>query len=376
MNNVLKGTLVVALEQAVAAPFATRKLADAGARVIKIEREEGDFARAYDRVVHGECTYFVWLNRGKESVVLDIKDERARALMHRMLARTDVFIQNLAPGAAARLGFGAGALREKYPRLITCDISSYGENGPYAEMKAYDNLLQGETGMLAVTGTPETPAKVGISVVDIGTGMHAYGAILEALLARAKTGAGTAIKLSLFDCMADWMSVPYLHQVYGGKAPPRQGTHHPSIAPYGAYKAGDGREVLIAIQSEREWKRFCADVLRRPEAAEAPTFSSHTQRVAHRGELDRLINSVFAELSMEQLVERLQTADIAYGRLNSVEELTCHPQLRLMTIDTPSGPVELPAPPVLEQQKSPTPPRYRVPALGEHTEAIRREFQD
>ncbi len=373
MYDVLKGTLVVALEQAVAGPFATRKLADAGARVIKIEREDGDFARAYDKVVRGECTYFFWLNRGKESIVLDIKRDEDQALLHRMLARADVFVQNLAPGAAARVGFGSEALRKRYPRLITCDVSGYGEDGPYAKMKAYDNLLQGETGLLAVTGTPDTPAKVGLSVVDIATGMHAYAAIVEALLGREKTGKGTALKLSLFDCMADWMSVPYLHQVYGGKAPPRLATHHPSIAPYGAYKAGDGREVLIAIQTEREWIRFCTEVLRRPEAAESQTFSSHTQRVANRPALDALINEAFSKLTMEQLVERLCKANIAYGRLNSVEEFARHPQLRLISVDTPNGQAEVPAPPVRYGEPAP-PIRSRVPALGEHTEAIRKEF--
>ncbi len=373
MYDVLKDILVVALEQAVAAPFATRKLADAGARVIKIEREEGDFARAYDTVVLGECTYFFWLNRGKESIVLDIKRDEDQALLHRMLARADVFIQNLAPGAAVRVGFGSEALRERYPRLITCDISGYGEDGPYAKMKAYDNLLQGETGLLAVTGTPATPAKVGLSVVDIATGMHAYGAILEALLGRGKTGKGTGIKLSLFDCMADWMSVPYLHQVYGGKAPPRLATHHPSIAPYGAYWTGDGREVMIAIQTEREWKRFCTEVLRRPDAAESETFSSHTQRVANRAALDTLIDGVLSKLTMEQLIERLRAADIAYGRLNSVEEFARHPQLRLVSIDTPNGPAKTPAPPARYVGSKP-PKLSGVPALGEHTEAIRKEF--
>lgn len=265
MHHVLDDILVVSLEQAVAAPYASCKLAQAGARVIKIERTDGDFARDYDHVVHGESAYFVWLNRGKESLVLDIKENDDAQLLHRILASADIFIQNLAPGAAGRSGFGSRDLRRKYARLITCDISGYGDTGPYAKMKAYDNLLQGETGLLAVTGSANAPAKVGISLADIGAGIHAYAAILEALIARQKTGQGTGINISLFDCLADWMSVPYLQQVYGGKAPARNGTHHASIAPYGCYPAGDGRQVMIGIQNEREWKRFCQKVLQTPE---------------------------------------------------------------------------------------------------------------
>ncbi len=373
MQNVLKDILVVSLEQAVAAPFASRKLADAGARVIKIEREGGDFARQYDHVVHGESAYFVWLNRGKESLILNIKNADDAALLHRILARADVFIQNLAPGAATRVGLGSQELRKKYRHLITCDISGYGETGPYAEMKAYDNLLQGETGLIAVTGTPETPAKVGISLVDIGAGIHAYAAILEALITREKTGEGVAIKISLFDCLADWMSVPYLFHAYGGKAPARTGTHHASIAPYGAYAAADGRQVMIGIQNEREWKRFCTEVLQRPDVAEEKIFNSPTQRLVNRQELNAVIDEVFGQLSMEQLIARLQRADIAYGRLNSVAEFAKHPQLRLLTIDTPTGPVELPAQPVQFDSEEET-SHQCVPSLGEHTEAIRREF--
>jgi itaconate CoA-transferase len=373
MSGALDGTLVVSLEQAVAGPFASAKLAQAGARVIKIERSAGDFARGYDHLVQGESAYFVWLNQGKESVVLDIKDPEDAGVLHRMVAQADVFIQNLAPGAAARAGLGSEALRRAHPRLITCDISGYGETGPYARMKAYDNLLQGETGLLAVTGYPDAPAKVGVSVCDISAGIHAYAAILEALIAREKTGQGSALKVSLFDCMADWMAVPYLHQVYGGAAPLRSGLHHASIAPYGPYAVGDGRRILIAIQNEREWARFCGGVLQQPEIASEERFRTNSARVAHRDALDRIIDTVFAQLSVEALIERLTGADIAFGRLNSVEELMEHPQLRLTSVTTPSGEIRLPAPPVQRPGFSGR-SAGRVPTVGEHTAAVRREF--
>ncbi|GMQ89973.1 MAG: CaiB/BaiF CoA-transferase family protein [Gammaproteobacteria bacterium] len=375
MRASLNNLLVVSLEQAVAAPFASCKLAQSGARVIKIERADGDFAREYDHVVHGESAYFVWLNQGKESLVLDIKGREDAALLHRILASADVFIQNLVPGGASRAGFGSESLRRMHPRLITCDISGYGESGPYAKMKAYDNLLQGETGLLAVTGQPDAPAKVGVSLVDISAGIHAYASILEALLARESTGQGAGIKISLFDCMADWMTVPYLHQVYGNRAPPRSGTHHASVAPYGCYAAGDGRQVIIGIQNEREWKRFCQEVLEQPEIAELEIFASNSQRVAHRDQLNATINEVFKRLSMEDLIGRLQGAGIAFGRMNSVAEFAQHPQLRLTTIETPSGPVDLPALAV-QLTKVNQAAELRVPALGEHSEAIRREFSE
>jgi itaconate CoA-transferase len=367
----LRDVLVVSLEQAVAAPFASAKLAEAGARVIKVERAEGDFARSYDQVVHGESAYFVWLNRGKESVVLDIKETGDAALLRRLLTRADVFIQNLAPGAAERAGFGSEALRRTNPRLITCAITGYGESGPYARMKAYDNLLQGETGLLAVTGSPEAPAKVGISVCDISAGIHAYAGILEALIERERTGAGRALEISMFDCMADWMSVPYLHQVHGGKAPPRTGLHHASIAPYGPYAAADGGEVIIAVQNEREWVSFCERVLCRPEIATCVEFRTNSDRVANREALNSEIEEVFGRLPHEALTERLLGAGIAFGRLNSVQELAEHPQLRLTNTVTPSGEVKLPASPLRDGQVG-TP--ANVPALGEHTAAFRREF--
>jgi crotonobetainyl-CoA:carnitine CoA-transferase CaiB-like acyl-CoA transferase len=369
-NGALDGLLVVALEQAVAAPYCTSRLADAGARVIKIERPGGDFARYYDRVVHGESAYFVWLNRGKESVVLDLKAEADRALLARMIARADVFVQNLAPGAVARLGFGAEELRARHPRLITCSISGYGEDGPYAQMKAYDLLVQAESGLSSITGTSEGMARVGISVADIAAGQQAHGAILEALLARERTGEGRAIHVSLFAAMADWMTVPLLHYDYGGTAPARTGLNHPSIAPYGAYPFRGGT-VLISIQNEREWEAFCAGVLMDVALATDPRFADNPARVAHRNELDAIIVKVFSVLDRAALTLRLDAAGTAWGMVNGVDALSTHPQLRRMTVGTPTGPVEMPAPPAMtDAQPVPRP----VPALGEHTDAVRREF--
>lgn len=372
MAGALEGLLVVALEQAVAAPFCTSRLADAGARVIKIEREEGDFARGYDHVVHGESAYFVWLNRGKESLVLDIKEPDDSALLARIVADADVFVQNLAPGAAERAGFGADTLRARHPRLITCDISGYGEDGPYRDMKAYDLLVQSETALASITGAPESPGRVGVSVADIACGMYAHAAVLQALYERDRTGAGRGIQVSLFDALADWMTVPLLHYDYAGKAPQRVGLNHPSIAPYGAYPVGDGRDVVLAIQNEREWLAFCEKVLERPEIAVDPRFCSNPARVANRPALDTVIGEVFAGLDRPLLVARLHDARIAFGSLNSVADLSTHAQLRRTTVPTPSGPAATVAPPV----------RWRgdefrarpVPAVGQHSAAIRREF--
>ncbi len=348
MTGSLDGLLVIALEQAVAAPLCSSRLADAGARVIKIERPEGDFARDYDHVVHGESAYFVWLNRGKESITLDLKTTEDQALAARMVAKADIFIQNLMPGAAARLGFGSDDLRRRHRGLITCDISGYGEDGPYRDMKAYDLLVQGESGLASVTGTPEDAGRVGVSVCDIAAGLYAHGAILEALVRRQGTGVGAGegagLHVSLFDGMADWMTVPLLHLEHGGAPPPRAGLHHPSIAPYGAYKAGDG-EIMICIQNPREWPRFCADVLGRGELAIDPRYADNPARVANRAALDREIGACFAGLKIDELITRLDGAGIAYGRLNGVEGLAGHPQLRRVTVDTPSGPVDLVAPP-------------------------------
>jgi len=369
----LQGVLVVALEQAVAAPLCTSRLAEAGARVIKIERPEGDFARGYDHVAHGESAYFVWLNRGKESLVLDIKQPGDAALLESILRNADVFIQNLAPGATERAGFGSTALRERFPRLITCDISGYGESGPARDMKAYDFLIQCETGLAAVTGTPDGPGRVGVSVADIGCGMNAHAAILQALYEREKTGCGRGIAVSLFDGLADWMTVPLLHHDYAGKAPQRVGLQHPSIAPYGAYPVAGGKQVVLSIQNEREWRTFCAQVLELPALADEPRFASNAQRVAHRPALDVEIGKVFSVLAHEVVVERLASARIAYASVNEVADLSRHPQLRRVEVDTPTGPVSMPAPPVRWSGAVDNP--GRVPAVGEHTVKIRSEFQ-
>jgi crotonobetainyl-CoA:carnitine CoA-transferase CaiB-like acyl-CoA transferase len=370
-EGVLNGVLVVSLEQAVAAPYCSSRLADAGARVIKVERPEGDFARGYDRAVKGESAYFVWLNRGKESIALDLKSEADLALMHRMLARADVYIQNLAPGGAARLGLAPEALRDRHPRLITVSISGYGNDGPYATRRAYDLLVQAESGLASVTGRPEGPGRVGVSVTDVGTGMYAYMAVLEALIGRAADGRGRGIEVSLFDSMAEWMTVPLLHEVYGGQAPRRVGLNHPSIAPYGAYSAVDG-EVVVAIQNEREWRRFCTSVLGRPELADDERFSDNPARVSNRPTLDAEIAAVFAGLSRAQLAERLSAADIAYAAVNEVADLARHPQLRRARVDTPSGEVEIVAPPARTSVGAAAP--HPVPALDQHGAAIRKEF--
>ena len=371
MRGVLEGVLVVALEQAVAAPLCSCRLADAGARVIKIERPEGDFARGYDRAAHGQSSYFVWLNRGKESLTLDIKNEADKALLHRLLAKADVFIQNLAPGAAARAGFDPEELRRLHPRLITCSITGYGESGDYGRMKAYDLLIQAETSLAWTTGVPEAAGRVGVSVSDIAAGLNAYAAILEALLAREKTGEGATLSIALFDATAEWMAVPLLHLDYGGKAPQRVGLAHPSIAPYGAFAAADGRSLVISIQNEREWVRFCAEILEQPELAADPRFADNTSRVANRPVLDALVAENFRRYDRDALARRLLDADIAFGRLNSVEDFSQHPQLRRLTVETPEGPVRVPAPASWPQGEEEA---GRVPAIGAHDAAIRQEF--
>lgn len=372
MAGALDGVLVVALEQAVAAPYCTSRLADAGARVIKVERKEGDFARHYDQVAHGESAYFVWINRGKESVCLDIKNEADAAVLASMIARADVFVQNLAPGAAARAGFDSTALRQQNPRLITLDISGYGEEGPYRDMKAYDLLIQCETGLAAITGAPEQPGRVGVSVCDIACGMYAHAAILEALLARERTGQGRGIAVSLFDALADWMTVPLLHQQYAGAAPERVGLHHPSIAPYGAYSCIAGEQVVISIQNEREWLRFCVEVLERPELAADERFASNPARCANRPALDAEVNAVFAGYTRAELADRLRAGGIAFASVNSVADLAAHAQLRREDVATPSGPVAIVAPPA--QVRGAKPALGAVPGIGEHSEALRREF--
>ena len=371
MSLPLEGLLVVALEQAVAAPTCSCRLADAGARVIKIERPEGDFARGYDDVVHGESAYFVWLNRGKESIVLDLGRADDKALLEAMLARADVFIQNLKPGAVAKLGFAIERLRRDHPRLICCSISGYGEDGPYAGRKAYDLLVQAEAGLASVTGGPEAPARVGVSVVDIGAGMNAYEAILEALIRRARTGEGAAIGVSLFDAMADWMTVPFL-QAQGGKPPQRVGLAHPSISPYGVFETRDGADILISIQNDREWQMLAAKVLGDASLGSDPRFSTNVARVANRPQTDGLVARAFAAQDVAPLMERLAAADVAFGRVNDATLLANHPHLRSITVGTPTGPATYPAPARLWAGE--TRAYGPVPALGQHTEAVRAEF--
>jgi itaconate CoA-transferase len=368
----LSGLLVVALEQAVAAPLCSARLADAGARVIKIERAEGDFARGYDTAAGGLSSYFAWLNRGKESLVLDIKAPGDLALLKTIIGQADVFIQNLAPGAVDRLGLGAGDLRAAHPRLITCDISSYGAEGPYARRKGYDLLLQAETALVSITGTPEGPGRVGVSVCDIATGMNAYQGVLEALIERGRTGAGQALEVSLFDAVADWMAVPLIQAEASGQNPARLGLHHVSIAPYGAYRCAGGGEVLIAIQNQREWRAFCAAVLEQPSLADDPRFHDNPARVRHRAALGAIIDARFADLETADLITRLDAAKVAFGAVNSVLDFARHPHLRRVTVGSPSGPIALPAPPVIRPGRDET--LGPIPALGEHSARIRAEF--
>ncbi|HEY3918018.1 MAG TPA: CaiB/BaiF CoA-transferase family protein [Stellaceae bacterium] len=368
MAKPLQGILVVALEQAVAAPLATCRLADAGARVIKIERPDGDFARYYDRAARGQSAYFVWLNRGKESLALDIKSADDRALLARMLERADVFVQNLSPGAAARAGFAPEELRRRFPRLVTCSISGYGEAGPYRDMKAYDLLIQGETGLASITGSPEAPGRVGVSVSDIAAGLNAYAAILEALYARERSGEGTALQIALFDATAEWMAVPLLHHDYGGQAPERVGLRHPSIAPYGAFATGDGKAIILGIQNEREWQRFCASVLGDAALAADPRFCDNVERVANRAALEAVIAARFAGQTRAAVAALLAEAGIAFGHLNTVADLASHPQLRRMAIAAGGESISVPAPPGPEREGA------TVPALDQHGVAIRREF--
>jgi len=368
MARALEGLLVVSVEQAVAAPLCSCRLADAGARVIKIERPEGDFARGYDRAARGQSSYFVWLNRGKESVVLDIKNPGDHDLLARLISHADVLLQNLMPGAMARAGFDLDELRRRYPRLVICSISGYGESGPYRDMKSYDMLIQAETGLASLTGPSEAPGRVGASVTDIAAGLNAYAAILEALIARDRTGAGALIRVSLFDATAEWMAVPLIHLDFGGQAPGRMGLAHPSVAPYGVFATADRKEILIAIQNEREWRRFCAEILGDGALAEDPRFSDNNRRVAHRAAVDALVAAEFARYSRSALAERLKSAGIAFGNFNTVEDFSVHPHLRRIAVETPEGVVRLPA--VFEHGQLPG----RVPALGEHTAAVRAEF--
>ncbi len=373
----LHGITVVSVEQAVAAPFATRQLADLGARVIQIERPDGgDFARGYDATVKGLSSYFVWLNRSKESLTLDLKRPECAGVMVRLLSRADVFVQNLAPGAAARLFAAPTALREQHPRLIVCNVSGYGSSGPCASKKAYDLLVQSEVGLVSVTGSDDAPAKVGISVADIAAGMYAYSGILTALIGRATTGLGATVDVSLFDALGEWMGQPVYSTAYSGTPPPRSGAHHASIAPYGPFCAGDGGSIYLAIQNAREWTRFCRDVLRRADLADDDRFTTNTRRVQHRSALHAAIESGFAALTTGDVIARLEAARIAWARLNSVGGFLDHPQLAgrdcWREIGSPAGPLRAMIPPVRIDGVEPA--MGDVPALGQHTDAILDEL--
>ena len=343
-----------------------------GARVIKIERAEGDFARGYDSAANGESSYFVWTNRGKESLVLDFKQHDDAALLNRILATADVFIQNLAPGAVARAGFDSAALRERHPRLITCDITGYGTEGSASKLKAYDLLVQCESGLAGISGSPEVYGRVGVSICDIGAGLNATIAVLSALALRERTGNGSSVTVSLFDGAADWMTIPYLHEIYGKGAPTRQGLRHPSIAPYGAYTTRDGRDIVISIQNEREWHLFCAVFLKKPAAANDVRFASNTERVRHRSELDCMIATMFAEMDSEVALARLAEANTAYGQVRSVADLATHPALRTWPMTVGDRELQMIAPPVRAPWDSLS--FERAPALGEHTAGLRMEF--
>jgi itaconate CoA-transferase len=373
----LQGITVVSLEQAVAAPFASRQLADLGARVIKIERPKvGDFARDYDQSVKGMSAYFVWLNRSKESLTLDVKHPQAGQILNRLVAQADVFIQNLAPGAAKRLGLDAGTLLAAHPRLIVCDISGYGDSGPYAQKKAYDLLVQSEAGVLSVTGTEEAPSKVGISITDIGTGLHAYAAILAALYERERTGKGRRIEVTMFEAMIEWMNHPLYYTHFSGRAPKRSGPDHATIVPYGRFRTGDGKHVMFGIQNEREWAAFCSGVLKQPQLAKDSRYDNNTKRTAARSEVVGLIERVFAELSAEDVIARLDAAGIANARLNTPEEVWNHEQLkardRWREVGSPAGSIPAVLPPAsfdgVEARMDP------IPSIGQHTDPILAEL--
>jgi formyl-CoA transferase len=373
----LEGITVVALEQAVAAPFATRQLADLGARVIKIERPGGgDFARRYDTTVSGNSSYFVWLNRGKESLELDLKDASSGSVLDALLARADVFVQNLAPGAAARLGLDAATLAARFPRLIHCSISGYGDGGPDGRRKAYDLLIQSEVGLLSVTGTPDEPARVGISIADISAGMYAFSGVLAALYERERTGAVRAVTVSLLDALAEWMSQPAYFATYGGRAAARSGARHPSIAPYGPFSASDGRTVFLGVQNEEEWLALCRDVLGEPALAHDPRFATNVARVENRAALDALVGTYVLSRTADEIAAALEAAGIANARMNDAQDLLSHPQLvrrgRLADVGVPGGTMTALRPPLgLAGFES---PMSAVPAPGEHTARILREL--
>ena len=373
----LEGITVISLEHAVAAPFATRHLADLGARVIKIERAgTGDFARGYDDKVNGLSSYFAWLNRGKESITLDIKDSADRAIFDCMLEKADVFVQNLIPGAMARLGLAESTLRAKYPSLISCSISGYGAEGPYSYKKAYDLLIQCEAGLLSVTGSEESPAKVGISIADISTGMYAFSGVLTALYERDRTGLGTSFEVAMLDALAEWMMQPYLFAEYGGTPPPRTGTHHASIAPYGPYIVAEGVQVFIGVQNEREWILLCSDVIEQPDLAADLRFNSNIQRVKNKAKLSVILQEALSEMPADLVTRRLDEVGIANARMRTMREFADHPQLearkRWRMVDSPAGPVRSLLPPVSVGGREAA--MRAIPGLGQQNEALRAEF--
>jgi itaconate CoA-transferase len=373
----LSGITVVALEHAIAAPFCSRQLADQGARVIKVERPEvGDFARGYDSRVKGLSSHFTWTNRSKESLALDLKHAKAGEIMDKLLAQADVLVQNLAPGAAARMGLSFEALHAKYPRLIVCDISGYGDSGPYRDKKAYDLLIQSESGFLSVTGTPEEPSKAGCSIADIAAGMYAYSNILTALIERGRTGKGRRIDVSMLESMAEWMSFPMYYAFDGASPPPRAGASHATIYPYGPFLAGDGKSVMLGLQNEREWAVFCDKVLQQPALAKDARFDANAKRSAARADVRALIEEAFGKLSAAEVIERLEAAGIANAQVNTMADLWSHPQLaarkRWVQVDTPAGLV-----PALLPPGAPGAADVRmdaIPAVGQHSECILREL--
>jgi itaconate CoA-transferase len=359
----LEGLIVIAVEQAVAAPFCSSRLADAGAHVIKVERPEGDFARGYDAAAKGQSSYFVWLNRGKDSEVIDLASKEGRGRLETLIASADVLIQNLKPGAMDKLGFSLERLKKDYPALISCTISGYGDDGPYADRKAYDLLIQAESGLASITGGPEGPSRVGLSIVDIATGATAHASILEALIARSRSGKGADIRISMFDVMADWLTVPLLNSE-AGHPPQRIGLAHPSIAPYGVFRSKDGKDILISIQNEREWKKLCADVLGQPDLPNDPRFANMVERVRHRQLTDKTVGDSFGSMTRDELLKRLADADIAFAEVNTMADLARHPHLRRIEVNTPNGPITYPAPAAIVVDQ----PRHygAVPGIGEH----------
>lgn len=373
----LDGITVISLEHAIAAPFCTRQLADMGARVIKVERPEvGDFARGYDERVRGMASHFVWTNRSKESLTLDLKNDRAQDLLHDLLAKADVLVQNLAPGAAARMGLSFEALHEKYPQLIVCDITGYGVGGPYEKKKAYDLLIQSESGFVSVTGSPDAPAKAGCSISDIAAGMYAYSGILNALLLRGKTGQGSHLDVSMLESMVEWMNFPLYYAFEGATPPPRAGAAHATIFPYGPFPVGDGTTVMLGLQNEREWRVFCEKVIFQPGLADDDNFSSNSKRVANRAALTALIKEAFSDLTMDQVVERLEAAQIANARVNEMKDVWAHPQLkardRWREVPSPVGTLPALIPPGTNSDFDPR--MDAVPGLGEHTRQILAEL--